>query len=143
MSDELKSNKGTTGTFDVRVDGEEPLKQDLKSFDVKEGSVEVSVLEGIGGPMAPRRHLLLSFEGGCPNGRFEAASLLKVDYADWSDMHSYRYKAKSGWVEVESRGSPRRIVGNFEMVVEIYENSPPGGAPLVRQISGAFDLINN
>jgi hypothetical protein len=141
MSVELKSEKSTTGSFNVRVDGKEPIKQDSKSFDVKEGSVEIWVLEGVGGPMAPRTHLLLGFQGDYPSGRHDATKLLKVEYKEWSDMHGFEYKAKSGWVEVSSTPSPRRITGKFEMVVGIHSSSPPG-APSEKTVSGDFDLTN-
>ncbi|WP_219097435.1 hypothetical protein [Pseudomonas sp. UMAB-40] len=138
MSGELNSKNSTTGSFVVRVDGKEPLKQDYKSFDVKEGSVEIWVLEGVGGPMAPRTHLLLGFQGDYPSGRHDATKLLKVEYKEWSDMHGFEYKAKSGWVEVSSTPSPRRITGKFEMVVE----SSSSGAPPEKRVSGDFDLTN-
>lgn len=141
MSGERNSKKSAEGSFVVHVDGKEPIKQDYKSFDVKEGSVEVWVLEGVGGPMAPRTQLLLGFQGDYPSGRHEATKLLKVEYKEWSDMHGFEYKAKSGWVEVSSTPSPRRITGKFEMVVGIHSSSPPG-APSEKTVSGDFDLTN-
>ncbi|MGB6213182.1 hypothetical protein [Pseudomonas mandelii] len=141
MSVELKSEKSTTGSFNVRVDGKEPIKQDYKSFDVEKGSVGVWVLEGVGGTMASRIQLSLVFQGDYPSGHHEATKLLKVEYKEWSDMHGFEYKAKSGWVEVSSTPSPRRITGKFEMVMGIHSSSPPG-APSEKRVSGDFDLTN-
>lgn len=143
MNNESETNKSTTGSFEVYVDGKGPLKQDFISFDVKEESVEFSVLEGVGGAMAPRYNLQFAFLGNDITGKHDVTSLLKVDFADWSADYSYRYKAKSGWIEVKLTQSPHRIVGRYEMVVDIYENSPPGGAPLVRKVTGTFDLTKD
>lgn len=141
MASELKSKKSTTDFFNVSVAGENPLKQDVKSFGVKEGSVEVFVQEGSGGVMETKRLLLLGFRGSCPSGRHEATGLLKVEYKEWSDQYSIEYKAKSGWIEISPTSSPRRITGKFEMVVGMHFSSP-SGAPLEKRVSGDFDLTN-
>ncbi|WP_157221680.1 hypothetical protein [Pseudomonas sp. GM102] len=142
MNMEAKSNKNTTGSFEVYVDKSGPLKQDFKSFDVKEGGVEFFVQEGRGGPIVPRRQLGFGLLGKNLTGRYEVKDLEKVEYAEWSDMSDYRYKAKSGWIEIELTESPSRIFGRFDMVVIQYEGSPPGGRPEELSVSGTFDLAN-
>lgn len=142
MNMEASSNKSTTGSFEVYVDKSGPLKQDFKSFDMKEEGVEFFVQEGVGGPMAPRRQLGFGFLGKNFTGKYEVKDLEKVEYAEWSDMSDYRYRAKLGWIEIELTKSPPRIIGKFDMVVIQYEGSPPGGRPQELNVSGTFDLTN-
>jgi hypothetical protein len=140
MNDELKGNKNATGFFKVVVDGVE-IKQDKISFEVTE-NVGLLVHEGLGGSMQPKTGLQFDFLGNDLSGEYDVIRLLKVDFYEYEAMYSYRYKAKSGKINVELMQSPQRIVGSFEMVVEIYEESPPGGRPRERNVSGAFDLTN-
>lgn len=142
MANELKVKNNATGFFNVHVDGEASLTQDFLLFNVQEESVDVWVRDGAGGNMQTKRSLKLGFKGNCPNGRYEAASLLEVDYRYWSDMIVVEYRATSGWVEVSSTASPRRITGKFEMVVSKHSSSPPVVAPNLT-LYGDFDLTND
>lgn len=142
MVNELKVKNNATGFFNVHVDGEASLTQDFLLFNVQEESVDVWVQEGAGGNMQTKRLLKFGFKGNCPNGRYEATSLLEVCYKEWSDMHGIEYKAKSGWVEVSSTASPRRITGEFVMVMTKYFSSPPVEAEDIK-VSGSFNLTKS
>lgn len=123
------------------VDGVE-IKQDKISFEVTE-NVGLWVHEGLGGSMQPKTGLQFDFLGNDLSGEYDVIRLLKVDFYEYEATYSYRYKAKSGKINVELVHSPQRIVvGSFEMVVEIYEESPAGVRPRERNVSGSFDLTN-
>ncbi|MFJ2710605.1 hypothetical protein ACIOZM_06910 [Pseudomonas sp. NPDC087346] len=137
MASNAKVN--TEGTFKVKTDPGGALRADTISFKTAGYGFEVSVAEGRGGNMEPKKYFRLVFPKRV-SGTYKAQDLEGTKLLDYSEIHSYEYVPVSGSVEVTYVDSPERTQGNFNM--EMRNIGEPSG-PSVLKVEGSFDLKND
>jgi hypothetical protein len=129
----------TKGTFEVKTDLGGALRADTISFKPAGYGFEVSVAEGRGGHMEPKKYFRLVFPKR-DSGTYKAQVLEGTKLLDYSEIHSYEYVPVSGSVKVTYVDSPERTQGDFTM--EMRNIGDPFGPPVLK-VEGFFDLNND
>ncbi|WP_285415382.1 hypothetical protein [Pseudomonas sp. efr-133-TYG-5] len=129
----------TSGSFEVKTDQRGNVRADVLSFEDSGNGFKISVREGVGGVMEPKKYFELGFPEKAASATYDVRLLSVATYQDWSEVHHYNYVAKSGSVTVAYTDSPRKTEGKFDIVMELQGNPNPPG-PKQLKVSGTFDL---
>ncbi len=129
----------TSGSFEVKTDERGDVRADALSFEDSGNGFKVSVREGVGGHMEPKKYFELGFPKKALSATYPVSQLSVARYLDYSDMHNFAYVATSGEVTVAYTDSPRKTEGKFDILMKLEGNPNPPG-PKELKVSGTFSL---
>lgn len=129
----------TSGSFEVKAGERGDVRADELSFEDSGNGFKVSVREGVGGHMEPKKYFELGFPEKALSATYDVSQLSVARYLDYSEMHSFDYVATSGSVTVAYTDSPRKTEGKFVILMKLQGNPNPPG-PQELKVSGTFSL---
>ena len=133
----VKAN--ATGLFEVETDQLGSMRADVCTLDDTTFGFSVSVRQGLGGNMEPKKLLLLTFPKRELFSIYDAKDLLDVMYMDYSESYHFEYVVESGSFAVSYTESPRKATGLFSMDMTLKGSPVPPG-PQRLKVTGFFHL---
>jgi len=140
MNNEQKANTNTVGSFEVKTDLRGDVRADVVSFDESADGFQVSIWEGVGGHMEPKKYFMLKFPPQTEiKHRYNVEELLGAKLLDYSPDYSFEYIPVEGWVDVTRTESAPKVEGEFSMSMKSVGEQT---GPLNLKVTGTFNLKN-
>ncbi|WP_285415381.1 hypothetical protein [Pseudomonas sp. efr-133-TYG-5] len=122
MGTNNEASQETVGSMVVRIDGGTDFKVERTSFEITDGLIKVTALDGLGGPTQGKQFFSLAVAARA--GHYDFNDLRETKYHLYSDMYDVSYEPRYGAGAVLYDETARQVYAVFSLEMRLLSKSP-------------------